>query len=222
MPIAIAIGHRRRGATAAVSGRSTAASSISRRTSAMSCSRCRGSFWRHRFRTARIPIRNICGQQRPVGLALHHFRQRVRDVFALERALPGQHLVQDEPRRPRCRHACRRPCLAPARATCTRPCPRITPACVIAERRERRRVASARRLAVDWLDRLRQAEVEHLHRAVGADLDVRRLEIAMDDALLVRRFERLGDLLRDRQRLGDGNRAARDDRATGPRPRPVP
>ena len=28
-----------------------------------------------------------------------------------------------------------------------------------------------------------------------ADLDVRGLEIAMDDALLVRRFERLGDLL---------------------------
>ena len=32
-------------------------------------------------------------------------------------------------------------------------------------------------------------------RAVGADLDVRGLEIAMDDALLVRRLERLRDLL---------------------------
>ena len=32
----------------------------------------------------------------------------------------------------------------------------------------------------------------------------------MDDPLLVRRLERLGDLLRDRQRLVDGNRPPRD------------
>ena len=35
-------------------------------------------------------------------------------------------------------------------------------------------------------------------------------EIAMDDALLVRRFERFGDLLRDRQRLIEGYRTLRD------------
>ena len=57
---------------------------------------------------------------------------------------------------------------------------------------------------------LRQAEVEHLHRAVGRDLDVRGLEIAVDDPLLVRRFERLGDLPRDRQRFVERNRPARD------------
>ena len=43
--------------------------------------------------------------------------------------------------------------------------------------------------------RLREAEVEHLHRAVGADLDVGGLEVAVDDPLLVRRLERLGHLL---------------------------
>jgi hypothetical protein len=32
----------------------------------------------------------------------------------------------------------------------------------------------------------------------------------VDDALLMRRFERLCDLPRDRQRFVDGNRAARD------------
>ena len=32
----------------------------------------------------------------------------------------------------------------------------------------------------------------------------------MDDPLVVRRFERLGDLLRDRQRLVERDRAARD------------
>ena len=46
--------------------------------------------------------------------------------------------------------------------------------------------------------------------AVLADFDVRGLEIAVDDPLFVRRFERLGDLFRDRQRLVQRNRAARD------------
>ena len=44
--------------------------------------------------------------------------------------------------------------------------------------------------------RFRQPEVEHFDGAVGADLDVRGLQIAMDDPLLVCGFERLGDLFR--------------------------
>ena len=40
----------------------------------------------------------------------------------------------------------------------------------------------------------RQAEVEDLHVAVGGDEDVLRLQIAMDDAALVRGGEPLGDL----------------------------
>ena len=44
----------------------------------------------------------------------------------------------------------------------------------------------------------------------GRTLMLAGFEIAMDDALLVRRFEGLGDLLRDRQRLVDRDRAARD------------
>ena len=59
-------------------------------------------------------------------------------------------------------------------------------------------------------ERLRQAEVQHLHRAVRPDLDVGGLQVAVDDALLVRGFERLGDLLRDRQRLVERNRPLRD------------
>ena len=46
----------------------------------------------------------------------------------------------------------------------------------------------------------------------GADLDVGGLQVAVDDALLVRGLERLGDLPRDRQRLGERHRAARDVR----------
>ena len=50
---------------------------------------------------------------------------------------------------------------------------------------------------------------QDLYRAVSADLDVRGLEVAMDDAGLVRRFQRLGDLLRNMQGLVPWNRPAR-------------
>ena len=78
-------------------------------------------------------------------------------------------------------------------------------------RRDRRRCVRRRATepdpAASRLHRLRQPEVEHLDRAVGADLDVGRLQIAMDDALLVRGFERFGDLPRDRERLVERKRA---------------
>jgi hypothetical protein len=57
---------------------------------------------------------------------------------------------------------------------------------------------------------LREAEVQHLHRAVGADLDVCRLQISVDDALFVRGFEGLGDLSGDRKRVGERDRTAGD------------
>src|SRR5262249_13424229 len=57
---------------------------------------------------------------------------------------------------------------------------------------------------------LRDAEVEHLDDAVRRHLDIRRLEVTMNDAPLVRGFERCGDLTRDLQRLGDAHRSARD------------
>ena len=60
------------------------------------------------------------------------------------------------------------------------------------------------------LQRLRQTEVEHLHRAVLRQLDVGGLQIAVDDAALVRGLERRGDLTRDRQRFVERNRALRD------------
>jgi len=54
---------------------------------------------------------------------------------------------------------------------------------------------------------LREPEVEHLHGAVRAHSDVCGLQIAVNDPLLVGGFERLGDLLRDRQCLFDRDRA---------------
>ena len=88
----------------------------------------------------------------------------------------------------------------------------MTPSSVAAHAGDRRRVVIAvpqpRR---SWpVERLRQPEVQHLHRAVLANLDVGWLQVPMDDPLLVRRFERLGDLRRHRQRLVDRNGPPRD------------
>ena len=55
-----------------------------------------------------------------------------------------------------------------------------------------------------------EPEVQHLHHAVGADFDVGRLQIAVHDALLMRCFERLCDLLGDGQRLVQRYRSAGD------------
>jgi len=48
------------------------------------------------------------------------------------------------------------------------------------------------------------------HRAISADFDVGRFQIAVNDPLLVGRLERLGDLFRDGQRLIERDRAAFD------------
>ena len=58
------------------------------------------------------------------------------------------------------------------------------------------------------LQRLGQAEVEDLDLAVRRHLHVGRLQVPVDDALLVGFLEGLGDLLRDRDRLVDRNRPA--------------
>ena len=103
----------------------------------------------------------------------------------------------------------------PAPATCTPRC------------RESRRLACACidsvgefiAVALDGgsgVQRLRQTEVEHLHRPVGPHLDIGGFQIAMDDALFMRRFERFRNLSRDRQRFVERNgpRAISTDRSS--------
>ena len=60
------------------------------------------------------------------------------------------------------------------------------------------------------VDDLRETEVEQLDRAVGPQLDVRGLEVAVDDAVLVRGFERSSDLRGDREASATGTRPARE------------
>ena len=86
--------------------------------------------------------------------------------------------------------------------------PITTPACVAAagDRRRRRHV---RRGAVER-ESLREPEVEDFDLPVRRDLDVGGLQVAMHDPLLVRRLERVGNLVRDRQRLLHRDRSGGD------------
>jgi len=57
---------------------------------------------------------------------------------------------------------------------------------------------------------LREPEVEDLHIAVRGQLDIRRLQIAVHNAMLVRGFECFSNLPRDRKRLVHRNGALRN------------
>src|SRR5688572_7587564 len=56
-----------------------------------------------------------------------------------------------------------------------------------------------------WTKSLRKPEVENFDRAVRTQLDVLRLQIAMNDARLVRGLECRRDLTGDRERLVNGD-----------------
>ena len=62
-----------------------------------------------------------------------------------------------------------------------------------------------------WVERPRETEVEKLDGAIRPDLDVGGLEVAVDDAVLVRGIERVDDLARDAitSGVGTGPRAMR-------------
>jgi hypothetical protein len=47
------------------------------------------------------------------------------------------------------------------------------------------------------LQRLGKPEIQHLNYSIGPQLHIGRLQIAVNNTLIVRRFQRLGDLARD-------------------------
>jgi hypothetical protein len=133
-------------------------------------------------------------------------RERVADVVASKRAFAGQHLVQHTPKRPHVTAPVRS---APLRLLGTHvrrgPEDHAHPSHRRASDRGRLRNVSTRQCRLQCL---REAEVQHFNGSIGSQLDIRRFEIAMDDALLVRRFEGFCDLLRDGQRLVERDGAA--------------
>ena len=181
--------------------------SSSSRASPMSRRRWRGSLTRQRAIRARTREGVAAGSAARSGSRGKDQSKRFRDRVACEQACPGQHLVEHHAKRPDVRALVDR---LPARLLRRHVGGRAENHARLRHGRRRdaweSSRASADASAPAGVDRFRQTEVEHLHRAVGADLDVRGLEIAVNDALLVRRFERVGNLPRDRERLVDRER----------------
>ena len=88
--------------------------------------------------------------------------------------------------------------------------PAIVPGALSATVGGVRQVASS--AVIVTATQLGQAEVEHLHGAVGADHDVGRFQIAMDDAAGVRRRQRIGDGNGDPQHLAEAHAVPRNER----------
>ena len=65
-------------------------------------------------------------------------------------------------------------------------------------RGDRRRCRQVGPAAGFRLHELGEPEIQHLHSAIWTQLDVRGLQVTMDDPVLVRRRERVGNLSRDR------------------------
>ena len=190
---------------------SPAASSISRRATAMSGSRRPGSFSRQRRSRRRMLSGVVAGKCRPVRLTLENRRDVVRNSAAREGHLSGEHFVQDAAERPDVRALVDR---LPPRLFGThvrrRPQQHAFVRTTNREGRRLRQIGSCPSgLPCPSCPRLREPKVEHLDRSGRRDRDVGRLQIPVDDALLVRRFERFRDLSRDRERFSD-----RDQRAT--------
>jgi hypothetical protein len=146
-------------------------------------------------------------QRVEIDLVLEHRRQDVGHRLALEELAAGEHLPQ---------HHAEGPDVGPAvsrlaRGLLGRHVGRR------AENQARRRGVAGHggrqrqaRVAVIGLPRLGEPEVQHLDRAVGTELNVGRLEVAVDDPLFVCRLQRLRDLPRDGHRLFERNRSALD------------
>ena len=136
-------------------------------------------------------------------LVVQDVRDHLRRTAPGERAFPGGHLVQDAAQREDIgapihgqagrlfgREVAHRPHHHPRHG---------------AQRRGRVGVDGARAARFDQLG---EAEVEHLRAAVGRHHDVLGLDVAVDDARLMRGGKSAGDVRGDRQPLGDGAIAA--------------
>ena len=163
-------------------------------------------FCRHRRNSRRIGLRRCSGQCRQIGLARQDGGQKVGHAVARKRGSAGEHFVE---------HAAECPDVG---ARVERLAGRLLGAHVgggtednprVRHRggRDRRRLRGICR-AIEGFDCLRQTEVHHLDRAIGPNLDVGRLQIPVDDSLLVRGVEGFRDLARDGQGLADRNRPA--------------
>jgi hypothetical protein len=146
--------------------------------------------------------RDTRGQCLHVHVALDHARVRACRVFRAKGAPAREHLVE---------HAAEGPDVGPL---VNRPASHLFRAHVggrphddadLCQHRHRQRFCARR--GGHRVECFGEAEVEHLRNTVRPEQDVRGLEIAVHDAALMRRLQRIDDLSGDGQRLLDRNRA---------------
>ena len=198
------------------------ASSISMRATPISGRRLRGSFSRQRRSSRRTGAGVEAGSASRSGSRSMMRATIVGDVLAVERASARQHLVEHAAERPDVGALVDGFARAPVRDSCRRRCRESMPAA--AGHRQRRRHPARRRAPPrPPSSALARPKSSTLTVPSGAQLDVGGLQIAVDDAVLVRGFERVGDLPRDRQRFVERQRSAArcGRRASGPRRAPA-
>ena len=143
----------------------------------------------------------------PVRLAGEHGGEHVAHRLALEEAPSGEHLVDENAEGPDVRPPVDRPAAGLLGRHVGRGAeddPGGGPG--VGEGRGLREVGGGSRPGTVARPRLGEAEVEDLDLPVGGHLHVGGFEVAVDDALLVGLLEGLGHLLRDGDRLVDGDR----------------
>jgi len=145
------------------------------------------------------PRRRGRRQPRPVGLGPHHRRQHVGDGLAREGGPSGQHLEEHAPEGPDISPPVHRLAFGLFRRHIGRRAqdhPRLR-----LHVAERGRIGQRRRRRRLRRQRLGQAKVQHLHLALAGELNVGRLQVAVNNAALVGVLDRLGELARQRHRL---------------------
>ena len=139
--------------------------------------------------------RDVGGECLPTRFEADYGAEHVRQILAVECSPAGEHLVQDAAEGPDVAALVR---LASFRLLGRHVGGRTEDHAPAGHRgpgnRRRRGDVGGSGFRVCELG---EAEVQDLHRAVRPERDVGRLQVAVDDPLLVRRLERFGNLFRD-------------------------
>jgi hypothetical protein len=155
---------------------------------------------------------HLRGNALPIRVFRHHCREGIRDSIALEQLITGEQLPQHDSESPNIGALIdgQRPSLLGRHIS--------RGAHDDSRHGQRRRIRGTGILGCVVFCGLGQPKIQDLDYAIGLDLDVGGLQIAVNNALFVRGFERIRNLARDAYSF-----FARQRSAGGlPRPAPLP